>query len=144
MMTPRVLLLHAAATFAMVGLIWFVQIVHYPLFGHVAPDAAPVYARLHQRRTAWVVAPIMLTELVTGLWLVIAPLPSLPAWQSWSGLVLLAAIWISTACSQVPLHGRLAAAFEPGVHRALVRTNWLRTAAWTARGALVLLMLRPT
>ena len=29
------LLLHAGATFFMCGLIWFVQIVHYPLFAQV-------------------------------------------------------------------------------------------------------------
>lgn len=29
------LLVHAAATWAMVGLVWFVQVVHYPLFAQV-------------------------------------------------------------------------------------------------------------
>ncbi len=31
-----VLYLHAAATIFMTGLIWFVQVVHYPLFSEVA------------------------------------------------------------------------------------------------------------
>lgn len=141
MTTPLVLLIHASATFAMVGLIWFVQVVHYPLFGCVGPEGFPKFAQLHQRRTTWVVAPIMLTELATGLWLVVAPLPSLPTWQSWTGLALLAAIWISTACLQVPLHGRLTVGYDPQAHRWLVRTNWLRTLAWTARGVLVCGML---
>jgi hypothetical protein len=43
----------------------------------------------------------------------------------------------------MPLHGRLGregpAAAAVG---ALVRTNWLRTAAWTARAALAAWMLR--
>jgi hypothetical protein len=137
---PLVLHLHAAATLALVGLIWFVQVVHYPLFGRVGAEGFPQYATLHQRRTTWVVAPLMLIEAGTGLWLVVDS--ALPAWQPWTGLALLVAIWASTACLQVPLHGRLAAGFDPRAHRALVRTNWLRTAAWTARGALVLLMLR--
>ncbi len=142
MTTSLVLHIHASATFAMVGLIWFVQIVHYPLFGHVGTENAPEYAKLHQRRTTWVVGPLMLTELATGLWLVVAPLPSLPTWQSWTGLALLAAVWGSTACLQIPLHGRLAVRCDPQAHRSLMRTNWLRTIAWTARGVLVLLMLR--
>jgi len=137
---PLVLHLHAAATLAMVGLIWFVQVVHYPLFGRVRPEDFPRYARSHQRRTTWVVGPLMLIEAGTGIWLLVAS--SLPAWQPWAGLALLGVIWASTVCIQVPLHSRLAAAFDPSAHCALVRTNWLRTAAWTARGALVLLMLR--
>ena len=52
-------------------------------------------------------------------------------------LGLLAVIWISTAAVQVPLHGRLEREFTPEAHRMLVRTNWVRTAAWTARGAMV-------
>jgi len=131
------LLIHAAATFAMVGLIWFVQVVHYPLFDRVGPELFPEYAQLHQRRTTLVVAPIMLAELATGLWLVIGPPSFLPGWYPWAGLTLLALIWISTACIQVPLHGRLTADYDAQAHRSLVLTNWLRTLAWTARGVLV-------
>ncbi len=32
------LLGHVGATLFMVGLIWFVQVVHYPLFGHVGGE----------------------------------------------------------------------------------------------------------
>ena len=43
-----VLVLHVAATMFMVGLIWLVQIVHYPLFAHVGADTFLAY---HQRHT---------------------------------------------------------------------------------------------
>ena len=33
---PALLLLHAASTLAMTGVIWFVQMVHYPLFRYAA------------------------------------------------------------------------------------------------------------
>jgi hypothetical protein len=39
---------------------------------------------------------------------------------------------------QVPLHTRLARGFDPAAHRQLVRTNWLRTLAWTLRALLLL------
>ena len=56
----------------------------------------------------------------------------------WAGLALLAVIWLSTALVQVPLHRRLQGGFDAAAHRRLVRTNWLRTAAWTLRAALAL------
>ena len=42
------------------------------------------------------------------------------------------------ALVQVPLHRRLQGGFDAAAHRRLVRTNWLRTAAWTLRAALAL------
>jgi hypothetical protein len=36
---------------------------------------------------------------------------------------------------------RLSTGFDPVVHRRLVRTNWVRTAAWTARGAAAVAMI---
>ena len=61
-MAELILLLQAAATLPMVGLIWFVQIVHYPLFGEVGHDRFADYERNHQNRTTLVVAPLMLVE----------------------------------------------------------------------------------
>ena len=56
------LIVHAAATWFMTGLIWFVQIVHYPLFAKVGALAFKEYEHDHQRKTTWVVAPVMLIE----------------------------------------------------------------------------------
>ena len=56
------------------------------------------------------------------------------------GLILVLIIWASTFFVQVPLHEKLAAAFDAKVQQRLVLTNWIRTIAWTLRGALVLWM----
>ena len=62
-----VLLLHLAATLFMVGVIWFVQVVHYPLLARVGTSGFEAYEQAHTRRTGWVVAPPMLAELVTAV-----------------------------------------------------------------------------
>jgi len=49
--------------------------------------------------------------------------------------------WLSTALLQVPRHRQLARGFDARAHAFLVRSNVVRTAAWTARGALCLWML---
>lgn len=137
-----VLLAHAASTLYLVGLIWMVQAVHYPLFAQVGEAQAQAYARLHVARITWVVGPPMLVELATAVWLVVRTPPGLPAWAPWVGLLLLALIWLSTAALQVPEHRRLEVGFDPAAVRRLVRSNWLRTALWTARGALALFLLQ--
>jgi hypothetical protein len=64
-----------------------------------------------------------------------------PAWQVWTGLGLVAFIWVTTGLVQGPLHRRLTEGFDAAAHRRLVQTNWLRTSAWTLRAGLVLWMM---
>jgi hypothetical protein len=134
-------LLQVASTWTMVGVIWFVQVVHYPLMGQVGEEGFPGYAKAHARRTTWVVAPPMLIEAATALMLAIRPPEFLGIREAWACLSLLLVVWISTAILQVPRHGRLAGGFDPRVHRTLVATNWIRTLAWTARGILLILVM---
>jgi len=125
------------STMAMVGLIWFVQIVHYPLYGLVGREAFAEYERVHQQRTTIVVAPLMLLEASTAAPLVFWRPDGVSIWLPWAGIVLSALIWGSTFFWQVPAHEKLTASFEPATHRFLVRSNWLRTVGWTARGLVV-------
>ncbi len=127
--------IHLLLSLCMLGLIWFVQVVHYPLMGKVGPAVFLDYERAHTRFTSWVTAPPMLLELATGLWL-LAQHPA--AWLWWANAAGLGLIWGSTFFVQVPLHNALSQAFDTAQHRALVRTNWVRTAAWTLRALLLI------
>ncbi|MFC3833557.1 MULTISPECIES: hypothetical protein [Deinococcus] len=131
------LVVHAALTWALVGLILTIQIVHYPLFSRVGAAGYAAYQREHVTRITTLVAPLMLAELVTGAALVAWP-PSLRFSPSgWLGLGLIAVVWMSTALVQSPAHGRLATGFNPAWHTRLVTTNWVRTVVWLGRGVLV-------
>ena len=134
-----VLASHAIATLMMGGLIWFVQIVHYPMFANVGAEAFSNYERIHQQRTTRVVGPLMLVELVTAVWIALAGFAAF--WPAWIGVGLVGLLWLSTAAVQVPLHRRLSGGYDAAVGRALVRTNWLRTIAWSGRGGLAVWML---
>lgn len=136
-----VLLVHVSATLFMVGLIWFVQVVHYPLLAYVGIGEVAAYEQAHTRRTSWVVAPPMFLESLTAALLIWVRPMGVTDTQIITGLVLLAVIWFSTQFIQVPCHQRLCQAFDPGVHRRLVLTNWVRTLAWTLRGLLGVTML---
>jgi hypothetical protein len=132
-----ILLGHAGVTCGMTGLIWFVQVVHYPLFSGVGRADFGTYEQQHARRTGWVVAVPMLAELALAVALV---------WQTggvleWCALGLLGTVWFSTAIWQIPMHRRLESGFDVGFHRRLVTSNWVRTVAWSLRGVLSLMML---
>ncbi len=140
-------LLQFAATLFMTGLIWFVQIVHYPLFAtvltHTTPSDFRVYETRHANRTGWVVFPPMALELLTAL---AALFPHLrPAFLSHTEAIasatLVLLIWASTGLLQVPLHNRLASKPTAETIRRLILSNWLRTALWTARAILLFSVL---
>jgi hypothetical protein len=136
-----VLLAQAFASLALTGLIWCIQVVHYPLFAAVGRDEFTRYEADHARLITLVVGPLMLVELAAALWLAAVRPAGVPAWMAWTGLALVAAIWLSTATIQVPCHAKLAAGFDAEVHARLVSSNWIRTVAWTARGLLALAMI---
>jgi hypothetical protein len=135
-----VLLVNLAATLVMVGVIWVVQIVHYPLFGRVGATSFAVYGLEHARRITYVVGPPMIVEAVTALLLLAVRPEGITLRQVWVGVALVVAVWASTFFVQVPLHNTLGGGFDDAAHRSLVLTNWVRTLAWTARGGLVLWM----
>lgn len=140
-MAELALLMQAVATLAMVGLIWFVQVVHYPLFSAVGREHFAEYERRHQACTTWVVAPLMLAEAFTALLLFVVRPSGVSAWCAIAGGLLLAIVWLSTFLWQVPAHAKLGVAFDAATHNWLVRSNWVRTIGWTARGLLICWMI---
>ncbi len=135
-----VLLLNVASTWAMVGLIWLIQVVHYPLFAQVGEENFVRYSEDHQRLITLIVLPLMVCELITSFWLRTNRPQAVPDNFVIAGIVLVVVIWLSTFFIQVPQHGRLATAFDLGTIQLLVRGNWIRTVAWSLRGVLSLYM----
>jgi hypothetical protein len=130
--------LQVGSTLYMVGVIWYVQLVHYPLMAHVGDGLFVGYHGRHTRRTGWVVVGPMLVEAATATVLLWPGIDSVPRPLAVAGFLLVAAIWISTFAIQVPLHRCLARGFDADTHRRLVRTNWIRTVLWSARGGLAI------
>jgi hypothetical protein len=137
-MAHLLFLLHVGSTLYMMGLIWFVQVVHYPLHAHVGTEQFSTYQQFHMKWTAWVVGPPMLIEMITTILFVVAPPLDLPAWYFGLGAVFLLVVWGSTIMYQSPYHNKLSNNFDSEIHKKLVQSNWIRTLFWSLRGGLVL------
>ena len=135
------LLVQAAASLYLMGLIWLIQIVHYPLMSQVSRENFAQYEQLHSRWITPIVALPMLIELACCILLVVNRPPAIPAWLTWCGLALVVVIWLSTFLLQVPCHTRLSQGFDAQIHAQLVSTNWIRTLAWSARAAVAMGMI---
>jgi hypothetical protein len=137
-----IFLVHLFSTLFMTGVIWFAQAVHYPLLERVGGDAFVAYEKENTRRTGWVVIPVMALEFITALLLLWRRPEFFPFFYAWLNGALLAVIWVSTFTLQGPGHQQLTKKFDPALWRRLVRTNWIRTVAWTMRGILLIFALR--
>jgi uncharacterized membrane protein len=129
-----VLLLNLLSTWYLVGLIWMVQVVHYKMFDRVGKDQFAQYEQDHNRLITPIVAPPMLLELATACALLFYLPPGFPRWAAWTGVAMIALVWLATFFLSVPCHNKLLRGFDVEAYRMLVSTNWIRTLLWTARG----------
>ena len=140
-MNTLILFANLFSTIYMTGVIWVIQVVHYPLFAKVGSDAFIPYAADHNNLITLVVLPPMLVEAGTAAWFILSRPEQMPAWAAWAGLILVGIVWFSTFFLQVPQHSILLRGVESNAHNLLVGTNWLRTVGWTARSVLMLWVL---
>ena len=120
------------------GLIWFVQIVHYPIFRKVPASHFGAYHAAHTFTTGQVVGPPMLIELGIAGCLALQPVPANLRWAGYAAYACVILVWAITFGIAVPLHNRLTAAgYGEAAINGLVAANWARTVAWTARTALL-------
>ena len=139
-----VLLIQTAAAWFMTGLIWTMQVLNYPLLALIDAGDVPRYEQAHNRRFIWLVGPGVALALASAAVMFGWRPSAVPLAVPVAAVVLLAVIIASTARQGAPSHARLARQFDPEVHARLVRTNWIRTAAWTALGVLDLIALALT
>ncbi len=121
---------------ALTGLVWTVQMAIYPLYKKVWRASGEAgFATYHRSYTdgmGLVAAPLMVAEAgLAGAWLVLEP----DSAAARAGALLVLVLWGSTMAVQVPLHRRLGRFWDETAARRLTRSNWVRTAAWTARTA---------
>ena len=136
-----VLLAQTGASCFMTGLIWTMQILNYPLLALVGADDVPRYEQAHNRRFSRLVGPGVAVTLASALIMIAWRPQGVPISIPIAALILLAVIIYSTVRHGGPSHARLAQQFDPKVQRLLVRTNWIRTAAWSSLGVLDLIAI---
>jgi uncharacterized membrane protein len=132
-------LVHAAVTWMLVGLIWTIQIIHYPLLPDVGGEQFDRYHGRHMFRASLLIVPLALTEGALSAALLVFGHRHDPF--AWLGLLLVAIIAVSTMTIHGPLHLRLRGAPDERLMRRLIATNWIRTIAWSVRGVLALIIL---
>ena len=111
------------------GLIFTIQIVHYPTFKFIDSSKFQAFHHFHSSRISTIVAPLMVLELILSGWVFLV----LQNTFSLAGLALVALIWSITFFVSVPIHNKLSGGFQKILIQKLILTNWLRTLLWTIK-----------
>ncbi len=125
-------IVHLAATGFMVGLMWTIHVVHYPLFGLVNEPYRP-FQEAHMSRVTRLLLVPWAVEVVAAVGLVLTAGVGRERSLSVLGLVLVALVVLITGLGAAPLHGKLVDQFDPQIHRRLMQVDLIRTLVWSAR-----------
>lgn len=136
------LMLWAALVFWVLGQIWLVQIVVYPLFAQVGEREYVGYHRFYSRR---IPLPVIIPGFASFLLPVPVALygPVVPYWMSAANIAVGVVGLLVTVLLEIPRHARLEKGGKDGTTIAeLIRYNWPRTLSITAQAVITFLMLR--
>jgi hypothetical protein len=127
--------LNVISAFLLTGVIWTIQIVHYPSFHYIDQMSFTNFHHFHERRISIIVMPLMLIELTTSTALYINNMSSIVFALN---LLIVVLIWCSTFFIQVPIHSILSQKKDKKLIEKLVNTNWIRTFLWSMRMLLII------
>ncbi len=136
-----VLLINLFTTFAMTGIIWLVQVTHYPSFRYVEMKSWPQFHTFHTGSITIVVAPLMMAQLLSAATLLFSTYMDSYKTYFIINISLVALVFIATAFVSVPIHNKMAQYFDSSLIDSLVITNWIRTIAWSLNSLVLLYLL---
>ena len=114
----------------MTGLIWTIQLVHYPTFFHVSRDNFAAFEKFHSEKISLIVIPLMVSEIILAF---LVMMKSDFGFARVISALIVVIIWITTFLLSVPCHNRLSLGWDEKAWGQLVKSNWLRTSLWSGR-----------
>lgn len=121
--------IHIFSCFALFGLIWLIQLVHYPAYYYIDKSQFISYQKFHTHSITFLVGPLMIAEIATAIHLLI----TMPNLGFTVNLLSIGLIWLSTFFLSVPAHNQLGLGHSEKMIRKLILTNWIRTLIWSLR-----------
>ena len=129
------LAMHLALASVMVGVIWVIQLVHYPSFRFTDREKYVSFQIFHMRNISFIVVPVMILEFLSGLLLVLYHSNHESLLRI--SFILLLIIWLVTALFFAQIHQKLSKGYDETLVRNLVSLNWIRTLLWTIRTIII-------
>ena len=131
-------MIHIISTSIMVGVIWVIQLVHYPSFKYVNESDYINFQKYHMSNISYIVFPVMFTELITALIILFFGEKSLFFVLS---LICLFLIWVFTGVLFTKYHSILKEGKDLMIIEKMIKANWIRALLWTMRLIMILFVI---
>ena len=120
----------------LVSLVLITQFITYPTFLSIDKKKFPVYHKKYVNKISFIVAPVMLIELLTLILIAYFSKDFLII----KSLFLLLVIWLTTFTIMVPSHNKISRAFNKKEINRLINYNWIRTILWSFKLLLIIFL----
>lgn len=138
-LNQNLMMIQLAVCLLLTGLIWTIQIVHYPAFLYVGKNEFPAFEAFHVKAISVLVMPLMLAEVLLAAQAFLR-MPSNLYYNV--SLACLVGIWLCTLLISSPLHAKLSAhGYQKEWIEQLVYTNWPRSILWTVRSGILFYLI---
>ena len=132
-----ILFFHFFLTFFMTGIIWLIQLIHYPSFSFIDKNMYSKFQTFHMNRISFLVGPIMILELLSGFYLLLF-------FYSESNFfvinfILNILILNMTIIVFATIHKKLIEGFKFSLFAKLISMNWIRTILWSMKSIFIFL-----
>ena len=117
------------STSLMVGVIWVIDLLHYPSFNFINDKKYIEFQHFQMQRISFIVIPAMLIELASALLLAYFFRSSLTIIL----LALLLGVWAVTFIFFTNMHQKLTNGYNQSIVDRLIQINWSRTILWSLR-----------
>ena len=131
-----ILFFHFFLTFFMTGIIWLIQLIHYPSFSFIDKNMYSTFQAFHMNRISFLVGPIMFLELFSGFYLLFFYSES-----NFFVINFILNILILTMTIIVfgTIHRKLIEGFKFSLFAKLISMNWIRTILWSMKSIFIFL-----
>ena len=121
----------------MTGIIWLIQLIHYPSFSFIDKNMYSKFQTFHMNRISFLVGPIMILELLSGFYLLLF-------FYSESNFfvinfILNILILTMTIIVFGTIHKKLIEGFKFSLFAKLISMNWIRTILWSMKSIFIFL-----
>lgn len=123
-------------TFILTGVIWTIQLVHYPSFQYISEDQFPNFMNFHMKKISYIVAPLMLSEMLVSCILLYFKVDIIAILN----ILIIVLIWLSTLFLSIPCHNKLKGGHNMQTIKKLVLTNWPRTILWSVKSCVCIII----
>lgn len=134
------LLFNLISTLLIAGILWFVQLVHYPLFNEMPAKNMVNYGYYHMQKISGIINLLFIIDFITIVFLLLLVNSDLSATLMLINISIFLFIVILTRITFLPIYQQISKNPNSILITKLINLNWIRTLVWSLKVIFMLII----